>query len=165
MFEATIVQAHLLQTYAGFYSGSQKAFHQAELSRGALVVACKRMHLLRPGLSAVQALRAQNADPDLDELSRREREDRARSMLGWCIYVGSSSTVLTSAPRRPAGLPSQFARTAFNRRDRLCPSRVGAEYERCAAGIRCSLAWTAQSWNDRSTSGRVEPKYIGIHPI
>lgn len=94
MFEAKIVQAHLLQTYAGFYSGSQKAFHQAELSRGALVVACKRMHLLRPGLSAVQELRSAIPNPDPAELVRREHEDRSRTILGWCIYVRPNKAIL-----------------------------------------------------------------------
>lgn len=87
MFEENIVRAHLLQTYLAFYCGSQKAFHQAELSRGVLVTACKRMHLLRPGVSAVQALRATAGTPDPAELVRREKEDRRRALLGWCIYV------------------------------------------------------------------------------
>jgi hypothetical protein len=94
MFEIKIVQAHLLQTYAGFFSGSQKAFHHAELSRGALVVACKRMHLLRPGLSAVQELRSAIREPDPAELVRREQEDRSRSLLGWCIYVSDIKSML-----------------------------------------------------------------------
>ncbi len=88
MFEVKLNQAHLLQTYFAFYCGSPRAFHQAELSHGALVVACKRMHLLRPGISAVDDYRASNVVIDPHELYRRHKEDVTRAMLGWGIYVG-----------------------------------------------------------------------------
>lgn len=87
MLETSIAQAYLLQTYLAFYCGRQKPFHQAEYSRGVLVVVCKRMHLLRPGISAVQAMWSANATPDPAEILKMEKEDRRRARLGWCIYV------------------------------------------------------------------------------
>jgi hypothetical protein len=87
MYETHIIQAFLLQSYFGFFCGSQKAFQQSESAVGALVMACKRMHLLRPGQSAIQALQARNPEPDQDEVAKAEREDRRRARLGWGIYV------------------------------------------------------------------------------
>ncbi|ORY26042.1 hypothetical protein BCR39DRAFT_542336 [Naematelia encephala] len=87
MFETNIIQAFLLQTYFGFFCGSHKSFQQAEWSRGALVIACKRMHLLRPGMSATQTLYLKNADPSREDIAKAEKEDRRRARLGWGIYL------------------------------------------------------------------------------
>lgn len=90
MFETNIIQALFLQTSFAFYCGSQKAFQQAETSRSVLVQACKRMHLLRPGLSACEALRARSTTPDPNQLRAAEKEDRRQARLGWCIYVSTT---------------------------------------------------------------------------
>ena len=97
MFDVTIIQAYLLQTCYGFFSGSQKAFQQAELSRGALVIAAKRMHLLRPGESAVEMLHGRLVTPSLKDLTEAEREDQNRARLGWAIYVSQATMELPNA--------------------------------------------------------------------
>jgi hypothetical protein len=117
MFELKLNQAHLLQTYFAFYCGSPRAFHQAELSHGALVVACKRMHLLRPGISAVDDYRASNNVLDPVELFRRHKEDATRAMLGWGIYVGLDPPQADlSAARLPVGRAAQYSGAFLHRR-------------------------------------------------
>lgn len=87
LFDVNIIQAYLLQTCCGFFSGSQKAFLQAEMSRGALVIATRRMHLLRPGTSAVEMLYGRLPMPSVEELAEAERDDQGRAGLGWAIYM------------------------------------------------------------------------------
>ncbi len=87
MFETRIIQASLLQSYYGLFCGSQKLFQQAESLRGTLVTACKRMHLLRPGRTALEALHSQSRSPVADEVQSALAEDKRRHRLGWGIYV------------------------------------------------------------------------------
>lgn len=87
MFEPHLIQASLLQSYFGLFCGSQKLFQQSESIRGSLVTACKRMHLLRPGVSAVEELRNSTQYPLAHELEKAVLEDEKRVRLGWGIYV------------------------------------------------------------------------------
>jgi hypothetical protein len=87
MFEPHIIQAYLLQTYFGFFCGSHKSFQQAEASRGILILAYRRMHLLRPGVSAIQVLLARDPFADAQSLALADNEDRSKARLGWAIYV------------------------------------------------------------------------------
>jgi hypothetical protein len=87
MFDPHLIQASLLQSYFGLFCGSQKLFQQSESIRGSLVTACKRMHLLRPGVSAVEELRNSTQYPLAHELEKAVLQDERRVRLGWGIYV------------------------------------------------------------------------------
>ncbi|RSH90377.1 hypothetical protein EHS25_000982 [Saitozyma podzolica] len=87
MFETNLIQASLLQSYYGMFCGSQKLFQQSESNRGMLITACKRMHLLRPGLSAVDEVKKRTPFPAPLDLERAVAEDDRRRRLGWGIYL------------------------------------------------------------------------------
>jgi hypothetical protein len=95
MFETSIVQAWLLQSIFGLFCGSRMLYQHAEISRGGLVTAARRMHLLRPSLSFVEELERRRVTATPEELRRAHTDDEERRRLGWGIYV---SFCFTSQP-------------------------------------------------------------------
>lgn len=87
MFDTAIVQAWLLQSLFGLFCGSRMLYQHAEICRGGLVTAARRMHLLRPSLSFVEELRRRKDTASPDELRRAYADDEERRRLGWGIYV------------------------------------------------------------------------------
>ncbi|KAL2835334.1 fungal-specific transcription factor domain-containing protein [Aspergillus pseudoustus] len=87
MFDTSIVQAWLLQSIFGLFCGSRLLYHHAEVSRGGLVTAARRMHLLRPGFSFVKELEQREAIASPDELEKARMKDEERCRLGWGIYL------------------------------------------------------------------------------
>ena len=87
MFDMSIVQAWLLQSIFGLFCGSRMLYQHAEISRGGLVTAARRMHLLRPSLSSVEELRRRKVTASPEEFRRACADDEERRRLGWGIYV------------------------------------------------------------------------------
>ena len=87
MFEFSVVQAVLLQSVFGVYSGSPKLFHQAEATRSSLVADCKRMHLLDSTVSAAEEMKKRNPLSPPEELGPAIKQDNRRRRLGWSIFV------------------------------------------------------------------------------
>jgi hypothetical protein len=77
------------------------------------------MHLLRPGLSAVDEVKKRTPFPAPLDLERAVAEDDRRRRLGWGIYVSltwSVSTLTRLATRHATGLSTQSARSAITYR-------------------------------------------------
>ncbi|BCS28427.1 uncharacterized protein APUU_61475A [Aspergillus puulaauensis] len=87
MFDTSVVQAWLLQSIFGLFCGSRMLYHHAEISRGGLVTAARRMHLLRPGFSFVRELERRGALASTEEVERARVKDEERCRLGWGIYL------------------------------------------------------------------------------
>jgi hypothetical protein len=87
MFDTSIVQAWLLQSMFGLFCGSRMLYQHAEISRGGLVTAARRMHLLRPSLTFVEELKRRKETASSDELRKAYSDDEDRRRLGWGIYV------------------------------------------------------------------------------
>lgn len=87
MYETHLIQAWLLQAYFGTFCGSPDLYQHSEVSRGGLVTAARRMHLLRPGISAMEELRKRKLQVRPDEKVEAANEDDRRLRLGWGIYV------------------------------------------------------------------------------
>ncbi|KAJ5963060.1 hypothetical protein N7481_013365 [Penicillium waksmanii] len=87
MFDTSIVQAWLLQSVFGLFCGSRMLYHHAEISRGGLVTAARRMHLLRPGFSFVKELERRGVTASTEEVERAHVKDEERCRLGWGIYL------------------------------------------------------------------------------
>lgn len=81
------MQASLLQSYFGLYSGSPRLFHHAEISRASLVAACRRMHLLHADYSAARELQRRDPTASHDAVQKAMRQDHRYSRLGWAIFV------------------------------------------------------------------------------
>ena len=86
MFNIQFVQASLLQSAFGLFCGSRMLYQHAEISRGSLVTAARRMHLLRPGLSYVSELQKRGATAQ-EDMDKACADDSERRGLGWGIYV------------------------------------------------------------------------------
>lgn len=67
-------------------------FQQAEVTRGSLVSACRRMHLLHSGVSAVAELGKRMTCPTTKEQYLAIRQDHRRRRLGWSIFVSCVSS-------------------------------------------------------------------------
>jgi hypothetical protein len=91
MFDTSIVQAWLLQSAFGLFCGSRMLYQHSEISRGGLVTASRRMHLLRPGFSFVKELERHRASASPEEVERAYAKDEERCRLGWGIYVCARS--------------------------------------------------------------------------
>lgn len=91
MFDTSIVQAWLLQSVFGLFCGSRMLYQHSEISRGGLVTAARRMHLLRPGFSFVKELERHRATASPEEVERAYAKDEERCRLGWGIYVCPSN--------------------------------------------------------------------------
>lgn len=87
MYETHLVQAWLLQAYYGTFCGSPDLYQHSEVSRGGLVTAARRMHLLRPGISAMEELMNRKLQLTPAEKAEAACEDATRQRLGWGIYV------------------------------------------------------------------------------
>ncbi|KAH8805434.1 fungal transcriptional regulatory protein [Xylogone sp. PMI_703] len=87
MFDTPIVQAWLLQSIFGLFCGSRMLYQHAEISRGGLVTAARRMHLLRPSLTFVEELKRRKETASPEELRRAYADDEERRRLGWGIYL------------------------------------------------------------------------------
>ncbi|CEL02560.1 hypothetical protein ASPCAL03728 [Aspergillus calidoustus] len=87
MFDTSIVQAWLLQSIFGLFCGSRLLYHHAEVSRGGLVTAARRMHLLRPAFSFVKELEQHGGTASTDELEKARMKDEERCRLGWGVYL------------------------------------------------------------------------------
>lgn len=92
MFDTSIVQAWLLQSVFGLFCGSRMLYQHSEISRGGLVTAARRMHLLRPNLSYITELERRRVRPTAEEIARAYAKDEERRRLGWGIYVSLSTT-------------------------------------------------------------------------
>ena len=92
MFDTSIIQAWLLQSVFGLFCGSRMLYQHAEMSRGGLVTAARRMHLLRPSLSFVEELGRRRVTATPEELRRAYADDEERRRLGWGIYVSVRPT-------------------------------------------------------------------------
>ncbi|UNI15668.1 hypothetical protein JDV02_002179 [Purpureocillium takamizusanense] len=105
MFDTTFVQASLLQSIFGLFCGSRMLYQHAEISRGSLVTAARRMHLLRPSLSFVKELQKRHKNPSEEELRRAQADDDERRNLGWGIYLYDMqiSALLNIAPLLSVG--------------------------------------------------------------
>ncbi|PWI75924.1 C6 and C2H2 transcription factor [Purpureocillium lilacinum] len=105
MFDTTFVQASLLQSTFGLFCGSRMLYQHAEISRGSLVTAARRMHLLRPSLSFVKELQKRGESPSDEELRRAQADDDERRNLGWGIYLYDMqiSALLNIAPLLSVG--------------------------------------------------------------
>ncbi|OAA69693.1 Fungal transcriptional regulatory protein [Cordyceps fumosorosea ARSEF 2679] len=88
-FGLPFVQAALLQAVFGLFCGSRMLYQHAEVSRGGLVTAARRMHLLRPGLSFVQELQKTGVQPKRRqmEMAAAAAADDERRNLGWGVYL------------------------------------------------------------------------------
>jgi hypothetical protein len=95
MFDTSVVQAWLLQAVFGLFCGSRMLYQHAEISRGGLITAARRMHLLRPGLSFVAELEKSQQTPTRQDLARAWARDEERRRLGWGIYVSTKLLSLT----------------------------------------------------------------------
>jgi hypothetical protein len=93
-FSVSFVQATLLQSMFGLFCGSRMLYQHAEISRGSLVTAARRMHLLRPGLSFVQELQKGSGTPTQKQMELASAADDERRSLGWGIYVGIQPEVI-----------------------------------------------------------------------
>lgn len=91
MFDTSIVQAWLLQSAFGLFCGSRMLYQHSEISRGGLVTASRRMHLLRPGFSFVKELERHRPSTSPEEVERAYAKDEERCRLGWGIYVCARS--------------------------------------------------------------------------
>lgn len=91
MFDTSVVQAWLLQSIFGLFCGSRMLYQHAEISRGGLVTAARRMHLLRPSLTFVKELERRKDTATPEEFRRAYANDEERRRLGWGIYVGVTS--------------------------------------------------------------------------
>lgn len=87
MFDTSFTQASLLQSIFGLFCGSRMLYQHAEISRGSLVTAARRMHLLRPSLSFVRELQRREDGVSEQELKKAQADDEERRNLGWGIYV------------------------------------------------------------------------------
>jgi hypothetical protein len=116
MFSIPYVQSRLLQALAGYANGSRELYLEAEISRGFLVTAARRLHLLRapqgkpirfnaqtvggpsriePGdvpirLSVQQTdnrAQTESLERDLERRWKRWLDQEERRRLGWGIYV------------------------------------------------------------------------------
>lgn len=58
-----------------------------EISRASLVTSIRRLHLLRPGRSALDDLMSENPKPKLKDKWKAWLEDEGRRRLGWAIFV------------------------------------------------------------------------------
>jgi hypothetical protein len=90
MFDISIVQAWLLQSIFGLFCGSRMLYQHAEISRGGLVTAARRMHLLRPSVSFVEELKRRRVTATPAEIHQACAVDEERRRLGWGIYVSPS---------------------------------------------------------------------------
>lgn len=106
MFDTSIVQAWLLQSVFGLFCGSRMLYQHSEISRGGLVTAARRMHLLRPGLSFVKELERHRAPASPEDLERAYAKDEERCRLGWGIYVRASKSEQEN--RAKTSQPSSF---------------------------------------------------------
>ncbi|EGX97024.1 Fungal transcriptional regulatory protein [Cordyceps militaris CM01] len=86
-FSVPVVQASLLQSVFGLFCGSRMLYQHAEMSRGSLVTAARRMHLLRPGLSFVDELQKGTGAPTQEQMELAAAADDERRNLGWGIYL------------------------------------------------------------------------------
>lgn len=86
-FDTSTVQAWLLQSFFGLFCGSRMLYQHAEISRGGLVTAARRMHLLRPSITFVEELKKRREKASPEELFRAHSDDEERRRLGWGIYV------------------------------------------------------------------------------
>ena len=93
MFDTSIIKAWLLQSMFGLFCGSRMLYQHAEMSRGGLVTAARRMHLLRPSLSFVEELGRRRVTATPEELRRAYADDEERRRLGWGIYVSVRPTL------------------------------------------------------------------------
>lgn len=96
VFDTSIIKAWLLQSVFGLFCGSRMLYQHAEISRGGLVTAARRMHLLRPSLSFVEEIERRRVTATSEELRQACADDEERRRLGWGIYVSFSLT-----PTRP----------------------------------------------------------------
>lgn len=87
MFDTSIIKAWLLQSVFGLFCGSRMLYQHAEISRGGLVTAARRMHLLRPSLSFVEEIERRRVTATSEELRQARADDEERRRLGWGIYV------------------------------------------------------------------------------
>lgn len=87
MFDTSIIKAWLLQSMFGLFCGSRMLYQHAEISRGGLVTAARRMHLLRPSLSFVEEIERRRVTATPEELRQACADDEERRRLGWGIYV------------------------------------------------------------------------------
>ncbi|KFY16961.1 hypothetical protein V492_00970 [Pseudogymnoascus sp. VKM F-4246] len=87
MFDTSIIKAWLLQSVFGLFCGSRMLYQHAEISRGGLVTAARRMHLLRPSLSFVEEIERRRETASLEELRQARADDEERRRLGWGIYL------------------------------------------------------------------------------
>lgn len=87
MFDTGFIQASLLQSVFGLFCGSRMLYQHAEISRGSLVTAARRMHLLRPSLSFAKELQKRKDTATQEELRNAQDDDDERRNVGWGIYV------------------------------------------------------------------------------
>jgi len=87
MFDTSVIKAWLLQSIFGLFCGSRMLYQHAEISRGGLVTAARRMHLLRPSLSFVEEIERRRETATPEELRQASADDEERRRLGWGIYV------------------------------------------------------------------------------
>ncbi|KFZ03327.1 hypothetical protein V502_11042 [Pseudogymnoascus sp. VKM F-4520 (FW-2644)] len=87
MFDTSIIKAWLLQSMFGLFCGSRMLYQHAEISRGGLVTAARRMHLLRPSLSFVEEIERRRVTATPEELRQACADDEERRRLGWGIYL------------------------------------------------------------------------------
>lgn len=92
-FDPNIATAYFLQTIIGISCGSRELMLHTEISRASLVTSQRRLHLLRPGRSAVDDLLSDNPEPTVEEKWKAWLEDEGRRRLGWAIFVSVSLRV------------------------------------------------------------------------
>ncbi|KAJ6443388.1 Heat Labile Enterotoxin Type Iib [Purpureocillium lavendulum] len=107
MFDTAFVQASLLQSIFGLFCGSRMLYQHAEISRGSLVTAARRMHLLRPSLSFVKELQKRTGDPTREELRKAQADDDERRNLGWGIFDSNPQELLDQLSTSSHSLPNK----------------------------------------------------------
>lgn len=79
--------AYLLQVIAGMSCGSRELMLHTEISRASLVTSLRRLHLLRPGRSALEEVLSTNSRATADVKWKAWLEDEGRRRFGWSLFV------------------------------------------------------------------------------
>jgi hypothetical protein len=95
MFSIPYIQSRLLQALAGYANGSRELYLEAEISRGLLVTAARRLHLLRQTQGRPIRFNAPEASTAPSRADMTAGEQVSRSSV-----LASNNEALTESLRR-----------------------------------------------------------------
>lgn len=90
-FDNNVTLAYLLQVIAGMACGSRELMLHTEISRASLVTSLRRLHLLRPGRSALEQVLSDNAHATSEAKWKAWLEDEGRRRFGWSLFVSRTT--------------------------------------------------------------------------